>query len=190
MKVIGLAGRAGSGKTAASQELAREPGVAVIDLDRVAWETYRPRSPTYWQLVSRFGRGILRLDAAVDRSRLAKAAFRTERDRQDLDGIVHPAVMSRLRELVRREEAKGTEVLYVEGALLGSSPYVDPSLFTTVLWLEASDATRAGRLAASGRAPHAGRLCPEPSAASVRRISAEGSLDDVVARIARLVAGL
>ena len=183
MKVIGLAGRAGSGKSAVGSELAREAGVVLLDLDRVAWDAYRPRTPTYWRLVSRFGRGILGPDGTVDRSRLARLAFRIEKDRADLDSIVHPAVGDRLKDAIREETTRGTKILYVEGALLGSSPHVDRRLFSAIVWLDTSDATRRDRLAASGRSAHVDRDFPEPPGDAVCRVSGEGTVEEVASRV-------
>ena len=187
MRVIGLAGRAGSGKTSVGQALAQRPGVAFVDLDRVAWRTYQIGTPTYWRLVSSFGQGILSPDGAVDRSRLAEAAFSSAKKREELDAIVHPAVVDRLKDLILEEEARGKSVLLVEGALLGSSPHVDRSLFTTILWLEASDHTRRERLEACGRGGHTVREFTEPGRDVVRRVSVEGTLEDAADRIARLI---
>ena len=187
MRVIGLAGRVGSGKSALGRVLAQRPGFAFVDLDRVAWSTYETGTPTYGRLVSSFGPGILRPDGTIDRSRLAEAAFSSARNREELDAIVHPAVVDRLKDLILEEEAREKSVLLVEGALLGSSPHVDRSLFTTILWLEASDRTRRERLEACGRGAHTVREFREPGRDAVRRVSAEGTLEDAADRIARLI---
>jgi len=187
MDVIGLAGRSGSGKSAAARELSKREGVAWIDLDRVAWETYWPRTPTYWRLVSRFGRGILAADGAVDRPRLAELAFSDEKGRKDLDAIVHPAVVERLREIIREKEARGTRLLLVEGALLASSPHVDRALFRAILWLEASDETRRLRLERAGRRRHEERTLEEPEPEEVLRIDADGSIPKTVQRIVETI---
>jgi len=187
MKVIGLAGGAGCGKSAVAQELAKREGIARVDLDKVAWGTYRPRSPTYWRLVSRFGEGILDTGGAIDRSRLSEIVFSDERALTDLDGIIHPEVIDRLQVIIRAEEARGTRILLVEGALLGSSPHVDRSLFDVVLWLEASKETRQRRLQAAGREQHVVRTLPEPRSKEVIRIDAEGSVAEVAARVAEAI---
>lgn len=187
MDVIGLAGRSGSGKSAAARELSKREGVAWIDLDRVAWETYRPRTPTYWRLVSRFGREILKTDGVVDRARLADRALSDEAGRRALEAIVHPAVFERLKERIREEEARGTRTLLVEGALLGSSPHVDRGLFRAILWLEASPATRRRRLEDAGRAGHARRAIANPDPEGVLRIDAEGSVAETARRIAEAI---
>ena len=157
-RVIGLAGRPGCGKSAVARALAGRKGVEAIDLDRVAWETYAPETPTHDRLVERFGRGILSDDGRIDRERLGDLALSGAEARRDLDATVHPAVGERLVDLVSDAKRRGVEVLLVEGALLASSPYVDRSVFDRVLWLEASDGTRRARLRSDGREGHADRL--------------------------------
>ena len=81
--------------------LAERTGVERIDLDRVAWETYAPGKPTCELLVDRFGTEILSSDGQIDRERLASIAFVSDAAREDLEAIVHPAVIGRLFELKR-----------------------------------------------------------------------------------------
>lgn len=184
MKVIGLAGPAGSGKSAVAQELSRQEGIVSIDLDRVAWETYHFRTPTYWRLVYRFGKEILNSEGRIDRSRLGALVFGDVRALADLNAIVHPAVIERLREMVREEERRGTEVLLVEGALLASSLHVDRSLFAAVIWLDVPSEIRRARLEAAGRHGHIARTVAEPTSQEAIIVDAEGSVAEVAARVA------
>jgi dephospho-CoA kinase len=96
MKVIGLAGPAGSGKSAVGREIARQEGVAWLDLDRLAWSTYEPGTHAFTSLVVRFGTDILGPDGRIDRPELAKRAFLNPEAKRDLDRIVHPAVSEAL----------------------------------------------------------------------------------------------
>jgi dephospho-CoA kinase len=190
MKVIGLAGWAGCGKSAVAQELSQRPGVNWVNLDSVAWEMYRPRTPTYWRLVARFGEGVLDASGSIDRSQLAALVFSDAKALADLNAITHPAVMKHLRKVVSEEEARGTALLLVEGALLGSSSYVDRALFDAILWLEASSRTREKRLRLAGRKHHAEREHPEPDRVAVIRVNAEGPLSQVVSRVQGVIAAL
>ena len=183
-RVIGLAGRPGCGKSAVAHALAERPGVEAIDLDRVAWETYAPGTPTHDRLVERFGRGILSDNGWIDRERLGDLVLSDAEARRDLDAIVHPAVGERLFELVLDAKRRGVEVLLVEGALLASSPHVDRSIFDRVLWLEASAGTRRARLRSDGREGHADRLNGVgPGPATV--VDAEGTISEVAGRVWR-----
>jgi dephospho-CoA kinase len=184
MKVIGLAGPAGSGKSTITQELSKQEDVVSIDLDEVAWESYRPRTSTYWRLVSRFGKDILDAEGSIDRTRLGAVVFSDERALNDLNAIVHPAVIDRLREIIHEKEACGVQVLLVEGVLLATSPHVDRSLFDAVIWLDVSSEIRRERLQADGRHAHIARTIQEPDSKDVIRINAEGSVAEVAARVA------
>ena len=186
-RVVGLAGRPGCGKSAVAGVLVGKPNVEAIDLDRVAWETYVPGTPTYARLIARFGRGILSDDGQVDREKLASASFSDAAARRGLEAIVHPAVSDRLDELKRSAEERGIEVLFVEGALLASSSYVDRSIFDAILWLEASDGARRSRLRADGREGHVERMDGvSPNAAAIV-IDAEGTVSEVAERAWRSI---
>ena len=137
MKVIGLAGEAGCGKSTVAKTLAEREGIVWLDLDRLAWESYRRGSPTYERLTSRFGKSILSTSGEIDRSKLAGIVFSDKESLADLNVIVHPALTEKLRSVIEEAKAKGTRVLLVEGALLGVSPQVDYSLFTAILWFTA-----------------------------------------------------
>jgi dephospho-CoA kinase len=183
MKVIGLAGRPGSGKSVVGRALAERAGVEWVDLDPVAWATYAPGTQAFDRLVERFGRAIVSDGGVIDRERLALVAFRDADARRALEAIVHPAVAERLRVILSDERRRGTRVLLVEGALLSTSPYVDRAAFDTVVWLDASANTRRSRLRAAGRPEHIGRgddIAPDASAVVV---GADGSIAEVAERV-------
>ena len=183
MKVIGLAGPPGSGKSAVARELAHRPAVEWIDLDPVAWDTYRSGTPAFDRLVARFGSRILGTAGEIDRARLADAAFSNPDARRDLDAIVHPAVRDALADRIQSESDRGTKVLFVEGALLAISPYVDRSLFDAILWLDAPDNVRRQRLASDGREKQVDRFGNlEPDGGCVH-LPADGPVSEVAARV-------
>ena len=190
MKVIGLAGETGCGKSSVACELACREGIVWVDLDRLAWETYRPRTPTYWRLVSRFGKEIIAPDGTVDRSRLARIVFSDSQAWEDLNAIVHPALNKRLREIISAHKSQGIEILLVEGALLASSPHVDRSLFDAILWLDAKRSVREERLRSAGRSYHIGRGFPHPSVTQAIRIDASGSIAATAQQILQTIASL
>ena len=129
MLIVGLTGGIASGKSTIARALREEPGIAVVDADRIAWETYRPGTEVYKKLVERFGDGIVNAQGEIDRKKLGAIVFRDPEARRSLNDIVHPAVLSKLREIAQRERARGTQVLVVEAALLLESPHVDRSFF-------------------------------------------------------------
>jgi len=190
MKVIGLAGEAGCGKSTVARELAKEKGTVWVDLDRLSWEIYRPRTPTYSQLVSRYGEGILDSDGAINRKRLGRIVFSDPEALESLNAIVHPAVTDRLRGVIHEEEERGTKTLLVEGALLASSAYVDRMLFNAILWLEAAPDKRRERLQADSREEQIERTLPPPADEQVIKIDASGTIKQAVNRIRSIVNSL
>ncbi len=150
MRVIGIAGPAGSGKSTVCRILSRRSGVVHIDCDHLAWETYRPGGPAYLPLLARFGEGILAPDGAVDRAKLRAIVFADPKAKADLEEIVHPLVMEALETILDRERKRGTKMALVEGALLLSSPHVRREAFDLFVWLSVSEKERQKRLLASG----------------------------------------
>lgn len=180
--IIGLCGPAGSGKSAAAKRLSQREGISWIDLDRIAWRTYQPRSPTYWRLVARFGTGILAPDGRIDRARLGRIVFSDRIALRDLNSIVHPAVNEQLKRIISEQKSRGTKILLIEGALLGTSAYVDRSSFDAILYLSTSEATRTERLAAvdrKDRIQHGSQTLPPGTV----EIAAEGTVQQVADRI-------
>lgn len=90
MKLIGLTGGAGSGKSTVSDMLS-ELGAVVIDADEAAHAVYEPGSPGFDAVVSEFGEQYAR-DGRIDRARLGELIFRDESARRRLNAIVHPLV--------------------------------------------------------------------------------------------------
>ena len=150
MKVIGVAGPAGAGKSTVCRMLARRPGIGHVDCDQLAHATYRPGGPAYLRILSRFGEDILTPSGGINREKLAELIYSDPQAKHDLEAIVHPLVMEELKGEIRRHRELGTRWLLVEGALLLSSPYVDRSLFDVFVWLSAPEEERRRRLLAAG----------------------------------------
>lgn len=194
MKVIGIVGPAGSGKSTVARLLASQPGTVCLDCDALAWAAYHPGGPAYSALVSRFGEGILACDRTVNRTELARIAWATPQAKQDLERIVHPAVMAAIGQAIEEHAAKGTNWLLVEGALLLSSAYVDRSLFDAFVWLSVPEEERRRRLRSSGldakvieqRLAAQHDLLP-PSDPRVHIVDGSGSPEEVAQRVKGLL---
>ena len=188
MKVIGLAGRAGSGKSTIARHLEHNQGIEWIDLDSVAWRTYARGTDVYDRLVEAFGDGILSESGDIDRKHLARSAFATQQSQQLLNEIVHPAVSEAVRSIIRDHEVRGTDVLLIEGALLATSSYVDRSIYHAIFWLEVSANTQDQRLQAMGRSEHAKRGRDVIPVGEVVTVLGEGSVEDVAQRVLQAIA--
>ena len=101
MKLVGLTGGIGSGKSTVA-DLLRELGAVVIDADAIVRELQRRGTPLLARMADAFGPGILREDGELDRQALGDLVFRDAEARARLDRLVHPEVGA---EMVRRVEA-------------------------------------------------------------------------------------
>ncbi|MFH1983741.1 MAG: dephospho-CoA kinase [Pseudomonadota bacterium] len=93
MKIVGLTGGIASGKSTVSAMLA-ELGAAVIDADRIAREVVRPGMPAYSRIVDHFGQAVLLPDGEIDRQALGDIVFYDAAQKEVLNAIVHPEVIS------------------------------------------------------------------------------------------------
>ncbi len=117
MKVIGLTGGIGTGKSTVAR-LFREKGIPVIDLDRIVRDLQKPGKDVYKQIVEVFGREILLKDGTLDRKKLGEIVFADPEKRETLNRIVHPAVLEKLKDLLFKYQASGEELVIVEVPLL------------------------------------------------------------------------
>jgi dephospho-CoA kinase len=110
---VGLTGGIATGKSTVAEHW-RAQGATVIDTDVLAHRTLEPDTPTYAQVVERFGKEILNTDGTVNRPALGQIVFGDEQRRQELNAIVHPAV----RQMWTRELAGQTGIAVVAIPLL------------------------------------------------------------------------
>src|SRR6266849_4492663 len=103
MKLIGLTGGVGSGKSTVA-EIMRELGAEVVDADEATHAVYEPGNPGYQAIVREFGQEYL-TGGHVDRARLGELVFRDPDARRRLNSIVHPLV----REWMARKTAEAAE---------------------------------------------------------------------------------
>jgi dephospho-CoA kinase len=91
MRLIGLTGGIGSGKSTVARLLAAR-GAALVDADLLAREVVAPGTPGLAEIVAEFGPGVLRADGSLDRPALGAVVFADEARRQRLNEITHPRV--------------------------------------------------------------------------------------------------
>ncbi|MGX4761078.1 dephospho-CoA kinase [Corynebacterium minutissimum] len=91
MKLIGLTGGIGSGKSTVAQLLV-EKGWALVDADRIARDIVEPGQPALAELAEAFGEDILRADGSLDRGLLASRAFASREKTDLLNSITHPRI--------------------------------------------------------------------------------------------------
>lgn len=95
MKIVGLTGGIGSGKSTIARLFA-EHGVHWVDADDVAREVVEPGTPALKAIARHFGERILLGNGALNRAQLRTLIFQDEDERQWLEALLHPLIRERL----------------------------------------------------------------------------------------------
>ena len=96
VRVIGLTGGVGCGKSTVAQFLTRL-GVPVLDTDAVAHELLLPGSPVLERVISEFGE-TYRNGNGLDRRKLGKRVFADRKALERLNALMHPDVFQRMHQ--------------------------------------------------------------------------------------------
>ena len=145
MKVIGITGGVGAGKSEILRYLKEKHGAVVIEADKVGHFLMEPGGACYYSIVEKFGSSILNGDQTINRGKLGKIVFADEALLTELNKIIHPRVKSHIVSEIAKERAyHRTNYFVVEAALLIEDHY---DVVCDELWYIHTDAdVRAKRL--------------------------------------------
>ena len=117
MKVVGLTGGIGSGKSTVVRMFG-ELGAHWVDADDVAREVVEPGTPALARIAEHFGQEILQADGSLDRARLREIVFREPAQREWLEALLHPVIREELVRQLHPEQYSLPYVLLVSPLLL------------------------------------------------------------------------
>ena len=146
MKILGITGGVGSGKSEILKYLKEEYGAAVCQMDETARELQRSGTECFRKIVEAFGSGIVGGDGELDRRKLGERVFSDPEELRLLNSIVHPEVLRCVQEDIEAHAAAGTELYVLEAALL---PEVGRWLCDELWYIYVPEEVRRERLKAS-----------------------------------------
>lgn len=126
MKVIGITGGVGSGKTEVLSFIENMVDCIVIRADELAKSLEKSDEVCYQPLVDLLGVAILGSDNEIDYKKMATAIFSsdTEDILSKVNNIIHPEVKKRILSMIDIEKNKGQiEYFFIEAALLIEDNY-------------------------------------------------------------------
>ncbi len=99
MKIIGVTGGIGSGKSTASSAL-RDLGAAVLDADIISRNVTAPGGRAFDELVEYFGEQIVKEDGELNRELLADLAFSDKVQQHALNCITHKYIIEKIYDTI------------------------------------------------------------------------------------------
>lgn len=117
MRLIGLTGGIGSGKSTVDRMLVQR-GAALIDADVLAREVVELGTPALAEIAAEFGTRVILPDGRLDRNALGELVFADAAQRERLNQITHPRVGALLQERVAAALQSGAPLVVVDIPLL------------------------------------------------------------------------
>ena len=131
MRVIGITGGVGAGKSTVLDYVRQRRDTVVVQADLTGHEVMAPEGPCYEPILELFGPEILREDKSIDRGKVAAIVFQDGKKLAALNGIVH----------ARKE---GVSLFFLEVALLFEDHY--DAICDDLWYIYADESVRRERL--------------------------------------------
>ncbi len=145
MKVIGITGGVGAGKSEILKYFKEKHGAVVVEADKVGHLLMEPGGACYYSIVEKFGSSILNGDQTIHRGKLAQIVFADAELLEALNKIIHPRVKSYIvSEIAKERTYHRTEVFVVEAALLLEDHY--DVICDEIWYIHAAEEVRKNRL--------------------------------------------
>lgn len=124
MRIIGITGGVGSGKSRILQYMAKERNAYIIEADKLAHELMQKGRSVYRAITEAFSEyDILTADGEIDRKKMADIVFSSSERLQLLDSLTHPRVKEEILRQIEEQRHQGTRYLVIEAALLIQDGY-------------------------------------------------------------------
>lgn len=146
MFLIGLTGGIASGKSVVGRRLA-ERGAVHVDADVLARQVVEVGTPALAAIERAFGQSVISTDGRLNRLALGALVFSDPKALEVLNGITHPAVRARSRQLFAAAEiANPAAVVVYDVPLLAETAAVRPLGFDLIAVVHADPERRISRM--------------------------------------------
>ncbi|MCI9509477.1 MAG: dephospho-CoA kinase [Angelakisella sp.] len=121
MRVIGITGPTGAGKSVVCKRLGDWERITVIDCDQVARDVVRRGQRCLLDLAVEFSSAIIDKDGELNRRRLAGIVFRDRKKLRRMEGIMYPYILDRIGMETAAREAAGDRAVFLDAPTLYQS---------------------------------------------------------------------
>ncbi|WMJ88411.1 dephospho-CoA kinase [Anaerocolumna sp. MB42-C2] len=117
MKVIGITGGVGSGKSLIAEIMKEHYHAYLINTDQIAHALMEKGKVCYNLIVNYFGEGILNSSGDINRIALGSIVYQTPEKLLILNSFTHPYVMAHVKKLIEEKREEDENLICVETAL-------------------------------------------------------------------------
>ena len=117
MLKVGLTGGIGSGKTTVAKLFAKYQ-VPILDADAITHQLSQPHQAGYLAIVERFGPDILDNEQHINRQKLGALIFNDAESKQQLEAILHPMILEKIRRELAALEKTNTPYCIIDIPLI------------------------------------------------------------------------
>lgn len=148
MKVIGITGGVGAGKSRILTYLKEHTKCRIIMADQVAHELEKPGMACYEKLLALLGEDILAENGEIHKALFAARIFARKELLAQVNEIVHPAVKEYILHAIEEERENGqSDYLFIEAALLIEDGYEE--IVDEMWYIHTDEQVRRARLKSS-----------------------------------------
>jgi dephospho-CoA kinase len=191
LKLIGLTGGIGSGKSTVAQIL-RDQAIPVLDADVIARAVVEPGQPAHRDIAEVWPE-VIAADGQIDRKKLGAIVFSHAPSRSRLEAITHPRIRERMAAQAAELAAAGHRLAFLEAALLVETGFYKQ--LDGLVVVSASEEAQLARVMARDACPREGALAriraQLPLADKMRLadhvLDNNGSLESIRAQVVRLI---
>lgn len=129
MKIIGITGGVGAGKSQVLSYIKDNFNCIVVLADDIANKLKEPNEVCYLPMLEVLGTDVLDDTGAIDKKKMAQVIFSNLEILEKVNAIIHPAVIDRIKQMADDARDSGKiDYFFIEAALLienGFNDYVD-----------------------------------------------------------------
>lgn len=129
MKVIGITGGVGCGKTTVINLIKeylnqkKDMKFVILMTDEISRNLLQPEQKAYIKVVELFGESIVNEDKTIHRGKLAEIIFNNPNKRMVLNSIIHPLVKQEVINTINQLRIAEYDYVFIESALLYDDHY-------------------------------------------------------------------
>lgn len=115
MKIIGITGSSGSGKSTVTSILEKELKAKVINADEIVKKMQTQGSKYFEKIIELFGKDVIKENGSLNRRKLAEIIFKNKAQKEKLDDLTYKYVVEEIKKQVNMAQE---EYVIIDAPLL------------------------------------------------------------------------